>query len=192
MGVAVLREGFETAVFLTTQEQATGFMGAIAGAVGAVLIGWLLFSLGVKLNLQRFFQIMGGLLILIVAGLVLSVCKSLDTLTLMLEDLPHWQHQLCFFTPTPHSSCLWGPLVWNGASILPEREFPGLVFKTFLGYRDHIYGLQGVAYLVFLIGLSKLYLQRLNPRQTETQSPSTITPKKLAEGNRAPDSVPKS
>ena len=175
VSIAVLREGFETAVFLTTQEQATGVFGAIAGALGAVIIGWMLFSLGIKLNLKRFFQFMGGFLILIVAGLVMSVCKSLDAVAVALETIPQWQNQLCIFT-SANQSCLWGPLVWNGQSILPDQEFPGLVLKALLGYRDRIYLGQGIAYIFFLASLTGLYLNKLNitfnpsPKRAKSES----------------------
>lgn len=161
--IAVLREGFETAVFLTSQEQTgwNGMIGAIAGGLGAIFIGWMLFTLGIKLNLKRFFQIMGGFLILIVAGLVMSLCKSLDVVMLTLVQIPRWQGMLCIFEPNSNTSCLWGPLIWNGQGILPEHQFPGLLLKALLGYRDRIYLIQGFAYLSFLIVLTRLYLQRL-------------------------------
>jgi high-affinity iron transporter len=44
----------------------------------AVAIGFLLFKWGVKINIRRFFQVMGVFLLLIVAGLVVG---ALDILT---------------------------------------------------------------------------------------------------------------
>ncbi|MEL7228130.1 MAG: FTR1 family protein, partial [Cyanobacteria bacterium J06576_12] len=70
--IAVLREGFETVLFLFSnlQQSTEGVLGAIAGLTGAVGIGIALFKFGVRINLKRFFQVMGIFLLLIVAGLV--------------------------------------------------------------------------------------------------------------------------
>ena len=181
VGVAVVREGFEAAIFLTSQEQAggAGLLGAIAGLLGAILIGWMLFALGMKLNLKRFFQIMGGFLIIIVAGLVMSICKSLDLVILALEQLPGWHGATCLFDADATTSCLWGPLIWNGQAILPEHQFPGILLKALLGYRDRIYLIQGFAYFGFLLALSRLYLHRLNLNWKSTQSPDIAPASKL-------------
>ncbi|MGB3297806.1 MAG: FTR1 family protein, partial [Phormidesmis sp.] len=50
--IAVLREGFETVLFLFSnlQQSAAGVLGAIAGLFGAVAIGVGLFKFGVKIN----------------------------------------------------------------------------------------------------------------------------------------------
>ena len=178
--IAVLREGFETAIFLMTQDSSGGIalLGAIAGAIGAVVIGWMLFSLGVRLNLKRFFQIMGAFLILIVSGLVMSLGKSLDVLAMMLEQTSQWNGHLCLFMNDPQTSCLWGPLVWNGESVMPEKQFPGLLFKSLLGYRDHIFLGQGLAYLGFLVGLTQQYWRRLNGQpQPESATGTPVKPK---------------
>jgi high-affinity iron transporter len=75
--LAVLREGFETAVFLvatfqnSTNAQATG-TGAVLGVLVAVVIGFLIYRGGISFNLARFFRITGVLLVLVAAGLVAS------------------------------------------------------------------------------------------------------------------------
>jgi high-affinity iron transporter len=75
--LAVLREGFETAVFLLAAFQASGT--AVAGSIGAVLgiavavvLGYLIYRGGVRLNLSKFFRITGLVLVLVAAGLVVS------------------------------------------------------------------------------------------------------------------------
>ncbi|HEY1530289.1 MAG TPA: iron uptake transporter permease EfeU [Galbitalea sp.] len=79
--LAVLKEGFETSVFLLAAFQSsTSFLGASAGAVIgvaiAVAIGIGIFRGGVKLNLARFFRITGIFLVLVAAGLVLSSLRT--------------------------------------------------------------------------------------------------------------------
>lgn len=73
--VATVREGLETALFLLSAETGTasGAAVVIGGALGlvvAAILGWFVYRGGNKLNLRRFFQITGVLLILFAAGLV--------------------------------------------------------------------------------------------------------------------------
>ncbi|WGL53623.1 FTR1 family protein [Nocardioides sp. BP30] len=79
--LAVLREGFETAVFLLATFQSAGsapsaVFGAVAGILAAVVLGWGMYRGGVRLNLQRFFSITGFFLILVAAGLVLNAFRT--------------------------------------------------------------------------------------------------------------------
>lgn len=79
--LAVLREGFETAVFLLATFQASsnaalGAVGAIVGILIAVLVGYGIYRGGVRLNLSRFFRITGAVLVLVAAGLVMSALHS--------------------------------------------------------------------------------------------------------------------
>jgi high-affinity iron transporter len=75
--LAVLREGFETAVFLLATFHASGdatvsWIGAVLGIVVAVVIGYGIYRGGVKLNLARFFKITGLVLVVVAAGLVMT------------------------------------------------------------------------------------------------------------------------
>ena len=71
---AVIREGFETAVFMlaafqsSTDPTAAGF-GAVLGVAVACLIGWGIYTGGVRLNLAKFFKFTGFILVLVAAGL---------------------------------------------------------------------------------------------------------------------------
>jgi high-affinity iron transporter len=76
--LAVLREGFETAVFLLATFHASGdattsWLGAVIGILLAVAIGYGVYRGGVRLNLARFFKITGMVLVLVAAGLVMTV-----------------------------------------------------------------------------------------------------------------------
>jgi high-affinity iron transporter len=72
--LAVLREGFETSVFLlavfqdATDPAAAG-LGAVLGLVVALAIGYALYRGGLRINLQRFFRVTGVVLALVAAGL---------------------------------------------------------------------------------------------------------------------------
>jgi high-affinity iron transporter len=75
--LAVLREGFETAVFLLATFHASGdattsWLGAVLGILLAAAIGYGIYKGGVRLNLARFFRITGLVLIVVAAGLVMT------------------------------------------------------------------------------------------------------------------------
>jgi high-affinity iron transporter len=79
--LAVLKEGFETAVFLlatfsAAQSAALAASGAMIGVLLAVIIGWGIYVGGVKLNLSKFFRFTGAFLILVAAGLVITALRT--------------------------------------------------------------------------------------------------------------------
>jgi high-affinity iron transporter len=75
--LAVLREGFETAVFLlaafndATDPVPAGF-GVVLGLAAALALGFGIYRGGLRLNLSRFFRATGAVLVLVAAGLVAS------------------------------------------------------------------------------------------------------------------------
>ena len=78
---AVIREGLETAVFLTAafQQSARPAMtgsGAILGIVVAVALGLGIYRGGVQINLVRFFRFTGVVLVLVAGGLLVSALHS--------------------------------------------------------------------------------------------------------------------
>jgi high-affinity iron transporter len=79
--LAVLREGFETAVFLVSvlensNSVASATAGAVIGIVIAVAIGYGIYRGGVRLNLARFFKITGVVLVIVAAGLTMTVLRT--------------------------------------------------------------------------------------------------------------------
>jgi high-affinity iron transporter len=79
--LAVLREGFETSVFLLSTFQASSDPrssagGAVLGILLAVAIGYGIYRGGVRLNLARFFKVTGVFLVFVAAGLVLSALRT--------------------------------------------------------------------------------------------------------------------
>ncbi len=75
--LAVLREGFETAVFLLATFHASGdattsWLGAVLGILLAAAVGYAIYKGGVRLNLARFFRITGLVLVVVAAGLVMT------------------------------------------------------------------------------------------------------------------------
>ena len=79
--LAVLREGFETAVFLLAAFQAsdnatTAGIGAALGIAIAIAIGYGIYRGGVRLNMGRFFTATGFVLVLVAAGLVMTAMHT--------------------------------------------------------------------------------------------------------------------
>jgi high-affinity iron transporter len=80
--LAVLKEGFETAVFLLAAAQTSSgnrwyaVLGGAAGIGVAVAVGVGLYYGGLKINLGRFFRVTGVFLVLIAAGLVLTALRT--------------------------------------------------------------------------------------------------------------------
>jgi high-affinity iron transporter len=78
--LAVLKEGFETSVFLLATFQAssdTGLaaLGALVGIAAAVVVGYGIYTGGVRLDLGRFFTGTGVFLVFVAGGLVLTVLR---------------------------------------------------------------------------------------------------------------------
>jgi high-affinity iron transporter len=79
--LAVLREGFETAVFLlaafqASREAVAAGLGALAGLLVAIAIGYGIYRGGVRLNMARFFRLTGLVLVVVAAGLVASALHT--------------------------------------------------------------------------------------------------------------------
>lgn len=79
--LAVLREGFETAVFLLavlqqSQDPGAAETGAVLGIVVAAGIGYGIYRGGIRLNLARFFRITALVLVFVSAGLVASAVHA--------------------------------------------------------------------------------------------------------------------
>jgi high-affinity iron transporter len=79
--LAVLREGFETAVFLlatfnASGDAATSWLGAVVGILLAAGVGYGIYRGGVRLNLARFFRITSLVLVVVAAGLVMTAFRT--------------------------------------------------------------------------------------------------------------------
>jgi high-affinity iron transporter len=79
--LAVLREGFETSVFLVSvinesDNAGTASAGAFIGIAVSIAIGYGIYRGGVRLNLARFFKVTGLVLVLVAAGLTMTVLHT--------------------------------------------------------------------------------------------------------------------
>ena len=115
--IAILREGVELALFLTASVLATNLhetvLGALLGLASAAALGWVLFATTVRLNLKRFFQITGILLILFAAGLAASGMHEFIEVGWVPAMIDH---------------------VWNLNPLVNENSIFGQILKTLFGY----------------------------------------------------------
>ncbi len=159
--VAVVREGVELALFITAaffagdQSQVTTniiqtLAGTILGLGTAALLGWTLFATTVRLDLRRFFQVTGILLILFAAGLV-----------------AHGIHEF--------NEVGWIPAViepiWDVNIILDETSLAGQLLKTLFGYNGNPSLTEMIAYFAYLVVVS-IFWRRDNtaPAKATVQS----------------------
>ena len=159
--VAVVREGVELAFFITAaffagdQSQVTSniiqtLAGTILGLGTAALLGWTLFATTVRLDLRRFFQVTGILLILFAAGLV-----------------AHGIHEF--------NEVGWIPAViepiWDVNTILDETSLAGQLLKTLFGYNGNPSLTEMIAYFAYLVVVS-IFWRRENtvPAKATAQS----------------------
>ncbi len=162
---AIMREGFETVLFIASKLQQGVFpaLGAVGGVVAATIIGMLMFKWGVRLNIRRFFAIMGVLLLLIIGGLVVTSFARFDQAVGALASSSRESQSMCFFyerfAKPADKDCILGPMVWNLSKIMPEEAFPGVVFNTLFGYVQRLYFVQAIGYIFFLMTIGSLYLQ---------------------------------
>ena len=134
--VAVVREGIETVLFLTVAAfSATPAQTLVGGALGltvAVVLGWLVFAAGKRLDVRAFFRVTSVLLILFAAGLVAHGVHELQEARLLPTLVEH---------------------VWDINPILDEHSAVGTFLKALFGYNGNPSLLEVIAYGVYFVGV---------------------------------------
>jgi high-affinity iron transporter len=138
---AVGREGLETVVFTLAIIFSTSTTGALTGALiglaGALGLAFVIYRLGHKLNLSKFFTIVGVLLMIFAAGLLADAVENLQQLGwLPVLDVP----------------------MWHSARLLSESSSFGDVLHSFFGYSDAPTPLQLLVYLAYIVTVVVVFL----------------------------------
>ena len=138
---AVGREGLETVVFtlaiIFSTSTASALSGAVIGLAGALVIAFVIYRLGHKLNLARFFTVIGVLLMVFAAGLLADSVQNMQELGwLPVLDAP----------------------MWHSARLLSEDSSLGDVLHSFFGYSDAPTPLQLLVYVGYLAIVILLFL----------------------------------
>lgn len=151
---AVGREGLETVIFtlaiVFSASAAGALSGAIIGLAGSLVIAFMIYKAGHKINLSRFFTIIGVLLMVFAAGLLADSIQNLQELG--------WLPVL----RTP---------LWHSATLLSQDSAFGDVLHSFFGYSDAPTPLQIVGYVAYLAVAVAIYLgvrARLVARSTRS------------------------
>lgn len=138
--IAVVREGIELALFITaaffagnqggnTSEVLQTLIGTILGVGTAALLSWTLFATTVRLDLRRFFQVTGFLLILFAAGLIAHSVYEFNEVDWIPAIIEH---------------------VWNVDTIISESSLLGQLLKTLFGYNSSPSLTEMIAYFGYL------------------------------------------
>ena len=138
---AVGREGLETVVFTLAIIFSTSTTGALSGAViglaGALGIAFVIYRLGHKLNLSKFFTVIGCLLMIFAAGLLADTVENLQELGwLRVLEVP----------------------MWHTGRILSQDSAFGDVLHSFFGYSDAPTPMQLLVYVAYLAIVIAAYL----------------------------------
>jgi len=156
--LAVLREGFETSVFLLAAFNASGSplaagLGALIGVVAAAAIGWGIFHGGVRINLARFFRITGVVLVFVAAGLVASAI--------------HTGHEAGWidFGQTQVADLTW---------LMPPGSVVSALVTGVLGIQPRPVAIEFVGWLVYLVPMLVIVLWPATAR-TRTTPPALKT-----------------
>jgi len=134
--LAVLREGVELALFLSASTFATNaqqtILGAILGLGTAILLGWSLFATTIRLDLRRFFQVTGFLLILFAAGLVAHGIHEFNEAGWIPPIIEH---------------------VWDVNAVLDENSIAGQILKALFGYNGNPSLSEVLGYVLYFVAI---------------------------------------
>ena len=138
--IAVVREGIELALFVTaaffagnqggvTSNVIETLVGTILGLGTAALLSWTLFATAVRLDLRRFFQVTGILLILFAAGLIAHGVHEFNEVGWIPSIIEH---------------------IWNVDTIISESSLVGQLLKTLFGYNSSPSLTEMIAYFGYI------------------------------------------
>jgi len=144
--LAVAREGLESVFFLLAIfQQSQGWeapVGALAGIAVSVVVGYGLYTGGVRLDLRRFFRFTGVFILLVAAGLLAGVLRKL------------------------HEGGVWNHLqtvVFDMSETLPMDSPVGAVLSGLLGYQATPVVGEAIVYVVFLAVALFLFFRPATP-----------------------------
>jgi high-affinity iron transporter len=144
--VAVVREGIETVLFLTaaafSATPAQTLAGGALGLIVAVVLGWLMFAAGRRLDVRAFFRVTSVLLIFFAAGLVAHGVHELQEAALLPTFVEH---------------------VWDVNHILDEGGALGTFLQALFGYNGNPSLIEVFSYLGYLFIVS--LMTRLSGRR---------------------------
>lgn len=178
---AVGREGLETMVFTlaiifaSSRQAATPvhgnllLVGALLGLLCALGIAFAIYKLGAKLNLKRFFQVLGLVLMLFAAGLLSDAVENLQ----QLRWLPFGTH-----------------VVWNSSGVVTESSSLGDVLHSLLGYAERPTVLQIIVWVTYVVVSMSIFIHW--GRERTPMSGTPLTPRDTTHSSKKTRQLPTS
>ncbi|KUH34529.1 ferrous iron transporter [Thermococcus celericrescens] len=123
--VVIFREGLETVLFLTpfmTQNLGGTLLGLIAGLAGALVLAYLIYGVGMRIDLRKFFYFSSILLVFVAAGLAGYGTHEL------IEWAEEEGYSLGFLASTAYDLGIPSESVWHHKGAI------GSVFAVLFGY----------------------------------------------------------
>jgi high-affinity iron transporter len=151
--VTVGREALETSIFMVAIAFQNTAIHLVVGAAGGLLVALAtavgIYRLGLRLNIARFFTVVGAALMVVAAGLLANMVENLQSL----DVLPGADFH-----------------IWNTGSMIADSSILGDVLHGLLGYAASPTALQVMTYIVFLaVGLTA-FLRRPRTRPARERS----------------------
>jgi high-affinity iron transporter len=162
--MAVIREGIESALFLTGQVFAASseeggelgiVVGAVLGLITAAVLGWLIYVGARRINYGTFFRLTGIVLVFIAAGLVAHAVHELVEIGVIT------------FATQP---------LYDLSAVLPEDSILGQLLRALFGYSESPELISVIAYLAYLIPVLIFYLRPVpvaKPSETSAALPGS-------------------
>jgi high-affinity iron transporter len=147
VGLAVLREGSETVLFLYGIAAAEGgaswpmLIGGLAGIAAGIAVGYALYAGLLRIPLRWFFAATGILVLFLAAGMASQAARFL----IQADVLPSLANPL-----------------WDTSALLPQTSLIGTLMRSLVGYEDRPAGMQIVFYVLVLIAIGS-GMKWLNP-----------------------------
>ena len=132
VGLAVLREGSETVLFLYGVSASQGggshamLLGGLMGALAGVAVGYTLYAGLLRIPMRWFFKATSALVLLLAAGMASSAAKFL----IQADLLPSLANPL-----------------WDTSHLLPQEGVLGTLLHSLIGYDAHPAGMQVIFYI---------------------------------------------
>ena len=134
---AILREGFETAIFLISSFSITGtfsYIGFISGAALAILIGYLIVTQGRKIDLRGVFKYTTLLLVFLSAGMIAYGTHEAEEYLVKSEQIEKSDIYRVWDILEPTQSADTGKTIYHP---LHDKGSVGLFLKGFFGYNSN-------------------------------------------------------
>jgi high-affinity iron transporter len=142
VGLAVLREGSETVLFLygvvsADQSGSSVLAGGVLGLVGGIAVGAAIYAGLLKLSTRHLFTVTGLLILLLAAGMASQAALYLSQAGVLPALVP---------------------VMWDTSAIVPRNGVVGELLHVLMGYDDRPSGIQVLFFVVTFLAIGALMI----------------------------------